>query len=74
MANDSDVKKTVSKRITEWFSSLNGRLTLLFLAMSIIPMMIMGAITYFQSLPQLKADVYEEFDRLALMQKESIEN
>ncbi len=74
MTVDKAEKKKVTKRITDWFLSLNGRLTLLFLAMSIIPMIIMGAITYFQSLPQLKADVYEEFDRLALMQKESIEN
>ena len=36
--------------------------------------MLIGSITFFLSQPRLKQDVYEEFDRIALIQKESIEN
>lgn len=61
-------------RFSDWFVSLNGRLTLLFLALSIIPLIMVGALTYFQTQPRLKANVYEEFDRMALMQKATIEN
>jgi methyl-accepting chemotaxis protein len=74
MADKSVIQKSRSFRISDWFVSLNGRLTLLFLAMSVIPLIIVGAITYLLSEPRLKANVYEEFDRMALMQKETINN
>ncbi len=73
MANVS-VSPRKSNRLAEWFVSLNGRLTLLFLAMSIIPLIIVGAATYFQTQPRLKANVYAEFDRSAVVQRDSIEN
>ncbi len=57
-----------------WFQSLNGKLTLLFLAVSVIPLMLVGVITYLQSQPRLKANVDAEFDRMANMQKASIQN
>ena len=73
MANVS-VSPRKTNRLTEWFISLNGRLTLLFLAMSIIPLIIVGTATYFQTQPRLKATVYAEFDRSAVIQRDSIEN
>ena len=73
MANTS-VSPQKANRLTEWFISLNGRLTLLFLAMSIIPLIIIGAITYFLSLPRLKENVYQGFARTAQIQNDSIEN
>ena len=67
-------KKALSKHIGDWLVSLNGKLTLLFLALSLIPLVVIGTLTYFQSQPRLKADVYEEFDRISNAQKASIDN
>jgi len=73
MANIS-VSPRKTNRVSDWFISLNGRLTLLFLAMSIIPLILVGTATYFQTQPRLKANVYAEFNRSAVIQRDSIEN
>ncbi len=73
MANVS-VSSRKNNRFREWFVSLNGRLTLLFLAMSIIPLFIVGTAIFFQTKPRLKTNVYTEFNRSAVIQRDSIEN
>jgi methyl-accepting chemotaxis protein len=74
MAINPAEKKRASNRAAQWMQSLNGKLTLIFLAVSVIPLVLVGVVTYMQSQPRLKADVYDEFDRMATMQKASIQN
>ena len=74
MAINPAEKKAASHRAAQWVQSLNGKLTLIFLAVSVIPLVLVGLITYLQSQPRLKADVNDEFNRIADMQKASIEN
>ena len=74
MAIDPAEKKAASLRVAQWMQSLNGKLTLIFLAVSVIPLVLVGVVTYMLSQPRLKADVNDEFNRMANMQKSSIEN
>jgi len=74
MAINPAEKKAASHRAMQWVQSLNGKLTLIFLAVSVIPLVLVGLITYLQSQPRLKAGVYDDFGRLANMQKSTIQN
>jgi len=62
-----------SKQKRLWFQSLKGKLILVMLGVSLIPLIVVGLVTYSQSQPRLKADVQDEFTRVSEIQRMAIE-
>ncbi len=73
MTSDNKRDKAGSKITRNWFQSLKGKLILVLMGVSLIPLILVGLITYLQSQPRLKADVEDEFSRMAEIQSMSIE-
>lgn len=53
-------------------SSMRGKLLLFFLAMSIIPMSVLGILSYQQSEQAIRADTKEQFERTAAQQSDAL--
>ncbi|NJN95221.1 MAG: HAMP domain-containing protein [Anaerolineales bacterium] len=57
-----------------FFHSLQGKLMMLFLGLSLLPLLIVSLITYWQAQQSLQTRISSELERLALISVESIDN